>query len=62
MPWCGTPRVPEPKKILFAETYQDTNALSITPDGRFLACQHGDDGLILLDVRAAVPRPLIQLR
>jgi eukaryotic-like serine/threonine-protein kinase len=51
---------PDPREILFAETYQDTRALSITPDGRFLACQHGDDGLILLDVRAAVPRPLIR--
>jgi serine/threonine protein kinase/WD40 repeat protein/tetratricopeptide (TPR) repeat protein len=52
--------VPEPREILFAETFQDTNALSITPDGRLLACQHGDDGLILLDVRAGVPRPLIR--
>jgi WD40 repeat protein/tetratricopeptide (TPR) repeat protein len=52
--------VPEPREIFLAETYQDTDALSITPDGRFLACKHGDDGLILLDVRAAVPRPLIR--
>jgi WD40 repeat protein/tetratricopeptide (TPR) repeat protein len=52
--------VPEPKEILFAKTNQDTKALSITRDGRFLACQHGDDGLILLDVREAVPRPLIR--
>jgi WD40 repeat protein/Flp pilus assembly protein TadD len=46
--------------ICFAETYQDTNALSMSPDGRLLACQHGDDGLILLDVLAGVPRPLIR--
>ena len=52
--------VAEPKEIIFAETYQDTKALSISPDGRFLACQHGDDGIILLDVREAVPRPLIR--
>jgi serine/threonine protein kinase/WD40 repeat protein/tetratricopeptide (TPR) repeat protein len=52
--------VPEPKEILFAETYQDTQALAISPKGGFLACQHGDDGLILLDVRAAVARPLIR--
>ncbi len=52
--------VPEPTEILLAETYQDTRALSMSPDGRFLACQHGDDGLILLDVRAGVPRPLIR--
>ncbi|MGO9922542.1 MAG: protein kinase domain-containing protein [Isosphaeraceae bacterium] len=52
--------VPEPREILFAETFQDTNALSVAPDGRLLACQHGDDGLILLDVRAGVPRPLIR--
>jgi WD40 repeat protein/serine/threonine protein kinase len=52
--------VPEPSEILFAETYQDTKALSISPDGRFLACKHGDDGLIVLDVRAGVPRPLIR--
>jgi eukaryotic-like serine/threonine-protein kinase len=51
--------VPEPKKIVFAETFQETEALSISPDGRFLACRHGDDGLILLDVREAKPRPLI---
>jgi WD40 repeat protein/serine/threonine protein kinase/tetratricopeptide (TPR) repeat protein len=52
--------VPEPKKIIFAQTYQDTKALSISHDGKFLACQHGDDGLILLDVHEAVPRPLIR--
>jgi WD40 repeat protein/tetratricopeptide (TPR) repeat protein/tRNA A-37 threonylcarbamoyl transferase component Bud32 len=52
--------VPEPKKILFAKTYQETTALSISPDGRFLACRHGDDGLILLDVHESVPRPLIR--
>ncbi len=52
--------VPEPKKIVFAETYQETQALSISADGRFLACQHGDDGLILLDVPEAAPRPLIR--
>jgi WD40 repeat protein/serine/threonine protein kinase/Tfp pilus assembly protein PilF len=52
--------VPEPRKITFAETNQDTQALSISPKGRFLACQHGDDGLILLDVRDSVPRPLIR--
>ena len=51
---------PEPKKIFFAETSQDTKALSISPDGRFLACQHGDDGLILLDLHESVPRPLIR--
>jgi WD40 repeat protein/serine/threonine protein kinase/tetratricopeptide (TPR) repeat protein len=52
--------VPEPKKILFAETYQDTAALAISAEGGFLACKHGDDGLMLLDVREAVPRPLIR--
>src|SRR5262249_51184451 len=52
--------VPEPREVFLAETYQDTRALSISPDGKLLACQHGDDGLILLDVRAAVPRPLIR--
>jgi WD40 repeat protein/tetratricopeptide (TPR) repeat protein len=52
--------VPEPKKIIFAKTYQDTKALAISPEGRFLACQHGDDGLILLDVHEALPRPLIR--
>jgi serine/threonine protein kinase/WD40 repeat protein/tetratricopeptide (TPR) repeat protein len=52
--------VPAPKKITFAETYQDTKALSISPDGGFLACTHGDDGLILLDLRKAEPRPLIR--
>ena len=54
---------PEPRKIVFAHTQQDTKALAIgpdSPDGRFLACAHGDDGLILLDVRDAVPRPLIR--
>ena len=51
---------PEPKKIFFAETSQDTRALAISPDGRFLACQHGDDGLILLDLQESVPRPLIR--
>ena len=52
--------VPEPKKIQFAETRQHTSALSISPDGRFLACSHGDDGLILLNVHESVPRPLIR--
>jgi WD40 repeat protein/tetratricopeptide (TPR) repeat protein len=52
--------VPEPKKILFADTHQDTEALAISFDGRYLACKHGDDGVILLDVRLAVPRPLIR--
>ena len=51
---------PEPKKIFFAETSQDTGALAISPDGRFLACKHGDDGLILLDLQESVPRPLIR--
>jgi serine/threonine protein kinase/WD40 repeat protein len=50
----------EPKEIFFAETYQDTQALTISPDGGFLACQHGDDGLILLDLHEARPRPLIR--
>jgi len=52
--------VPEPKKIIFADTNQDTQALAISRNGRFLACQHGDDGLIVLDVREAAPRPLIR--
>ena len=47
--------IADPKEIIFAETYQDTKALSISPDGRFLACQHGDDGIILLDVRSGAP-------
>ena len=51
---------PEPKKIFFAETSQGTEALAISPDGRFLACTHGDDGLILLDMRESVPRPQIR--
>ncbi len=50
--------VPEPKEIISAETYEDIEALSISPDGRFLACQHGGDGLILLDLREGMPRPL----
>jgi serine/threonine protein kinase/WD40 repeat protein/tetratricopeptide (TPR) repeat protein len=52
--------IAEPKKIFFAETNQDTQALAISSKGEFLACQHGDDGLILLDVRKAAPRPLIR--
>jgi serine/threonine protein kinase/WD40 repeat protein/Flp pilus assembly protein TadD len=52
--------VPEPKKIPFAKTAQETEALSISPDGKFLACQHGDDGLILLDVQESRPRPLMR--
>jgi WD40 repeat protein/tetratricopeptide (TPR) repeat protein len=51
---------PEPKKIFFAGTSQVTNALAISPDGRFLACRHGDDALTLLDVQEGVPRPLIR--
>jgi serine/threonine protein kinase/WD40 repeat protein/Flp pilus assembly protein TadD len=51
--------VPEPKKIVFADTYQDTEALAISADGKFLACKHGDDGLILLDVHEGTPKPLI---
>jgi serine/threonine protein kinase/WD40 repeat protein/tetratricopeptide (TPR) repeat protein len=50
--------VPEPKKIVFADTNQDTQALAISADGKFLACQHGDDGVVLLD--EGVPRPLIR--
>jgi hypothetical protein len=41
---------PEPKKVPFADTSQVSTALAISSDGRFLACSHGDDGLILLDV------------
>jgi WD40 repeat protein/Flp pilus assembly protein TadD len=52
--------VPEPKKIIIAEPCQDTDALSISPNGRFLACRHGEDGLSLLDLREALPRPLIR--
>ena len=52
--------VPEPKKIFFAETREYTTALSITPDGRFLACSHEDDGLTLLDLHQSLPRPLIR--
>ena len=54
--------VPEPKKIVFAETYQDAQALSISPDGRFLACRHGDDGLILLDVQRSGAQAADSLR
>jgi WD40 repeat protein/serine/threonine protein kinase/tetratricopeptide (TPR) repeat protein len=50
----------EPREIPFAETYQETRALSISPDGNLLACRHGDDGLILLDLRAGVPSPRIR--
>jgi serine/threonine protein kinase/WD40 repeat protein len=50
--------VPEPKKIVFADTNQDTQALAISADGKCLACQHGDDGVVLLD--EGVPRPLIR--
>jgi WD40 repeat protein/tetratricopeptide (TPR) repeat protein len=57
--WVWNIPIPEPKKIFFAETVQDTQALSISAEG-LLACQHGDDGLLLLDVRAAMPRPLIR--
>jgi serine/threonine protein kinase/WD40 repeat protein/tetratricopeptide (TPR) repeat protein len=52
--------VPQPKKIVFAETHQDTQVLSISAHGEFLACQHGDDGVVLLDVRQGAPRPLIR--
>jgi len=52
--------IPEPKKIHFAKTSQDTKALAISNDGGFLACQHGDDGLILLDLNESAPRPLIR--
>jgi serine/threonine protein kinase/WD40 repeat protein/tetratricopeptide (TPR) repeat protein len=51
---------PEPKKIVFANTNQDTEAFSISANGTFLACKHGDDGVVLLDVREAAPRPLIR--
>ncbi len=54
---------PEPKDIVFAHTEQETRALAIGPDtpaGRFLACGHGDDGLVLLNLRDGVPRPLIR--
>jgi serine/threonine protein kinase/WD40 repeat protein/tetratricopeptide (TPR) repeat protein len=51
--------IPEPKKVLVADT-NDTEALAISPKGGFLACQHGDDGLLLLDVQQAMPRPLIR--
>jgi serine/threonine protein kinase/WD40 repeat protein/tetratricopeptide (TPR) repeat protein len=50
--------VPEPRKIVFADTNQDTRALAISADGKCLACQHGDDGVVLLD--EGVPRPLIR--
>jgi WD40 repeat protein/tetratricopeptide (TPR) repeat protein len=50
--------VPQPKKIVFAKTVQDTQVLSISFDGRYLACQHGDDGVVLLD--GGVPKPLIR--
>jgi serine/threonine protein kinase/WD40 repeat protein/tetratricopeptide (TPR) repeat protein len=50
--------VPEPKKIVFADTNQDTRALAISADGKFLACQHGDDAVVLLD--EGVPRPLLR--
>ena len=52
---------PEPKKISFAGTSQVMKALSISSDGRFLACSHGSDGLILLDVHEALQRPLIRI-
>ena len=52
--------IPEPKKIVFAETGQYTWTLAISPDGRFLACAHESDGLILLDLHESVPRPLIR--
>jgi WD40 repeat protein/tetratricopeptide (TPR) repeat protein len=51
---------PEPKKIFFADTSQPTRPLAISPDGRILACMHGSDGLILLDLQESVPRPLIR--
>jgi eukaryotic-like serine/threonine-protein kinase len=51
---------PDPKKVFFAETDKYAAALSISPDGRFLACQHGVDGLILLDLSQAALRPLIR--
>jgi WD40 repeat protein len=50
--------VPQPKKIVFAETIQDTQALAISADGKCLACQHGDDGIVLLD--EGVPRRVIR--
>jgi serine/threonine protein kinase/WD40 repeat protein len=52
--------VAEPKDIQFATTPQETAALAISQDGSLLACKHGDDGLILLDIATAQPRPLIR--
>jgi WD40 repeat protein len=52
--------LPEPRKIYFDASTQAADALAISSDGRFLACRHGDDGLILLDIRESVPRPLIR--
>ncbi len=49
-----------PKKVFFANTSQNTRALTISPDGRFLACFHGDDGLVLLDLQESLPRPLLR--
>ena len=51
---------PEPKKIFFGEAGEYTNGLSISPDGRFLACSHGSDGLSLLDLHESLHRPLIR--
>jgi WD40 repeat protein/tetratricopeptide (TPR) repeat protein len=51
---------PEPRKVFFADTDRDTDALSISPDGRFLACRSGSDGLVLLDLHEARPKPLIR--
>ena len=51
---------PEPKKIFFAETRQATNALSISPDGRFLACSMGMTGSFCSTCSESLPRPLIR--
>jgi WD40 repeat protein/tetratricopeptide (TPR) repeat protein len=52
--------VPQPQKIVFSDTNQDTRALAISADGKFLACQHGDDGVVLLDAHQGMPRPLMR--
>ena len=62
MPWCGTPRTLNRGRSFLRRPTRDTRALSISPDGRLLACQHGDDGLILLDVQRSGAQAADSLR
>ena len=61
MHWCGTLRPLSRRRFFLRKPARYTTALwRSAPDGRFLACSHGDDGLILLDLHESLPRPLIR--